>query len=75
LHIQFLIFDFNTTKNNLKASKYLGKKIIGLKMMRINHPKKISSKNFVMGACCFVKKLIAAPEQIIKGLCLRLFFI
>ena len=41
---------------------------MGLKIMRISHPKYILSKKLVKGACCFVKKDIAAPVQIIDGL-------
>ena len=36
--------------------------------MRNNQPRKILSIKLVIGACCFVKYEIAAPEQIIDGL-------
>ena len=50
------------------ADKYLGKKLNGSKIMRNNQPAYILSIKSVNGACCFVRKEIAAPEQIIDGL-------
>ena len=62
------ILQFHTLNTSLNAERYLGMKIFGLKIHLINHPKYNVSKRLFIGACCFVKYDMAAPEQIIKGL-------
>ena len=64
----FWIFVPAILKISLKEFKYLGINCFGLKIHLINQPKyKLSIKEFI-GACCLVKKEIAAPVQIINGL-------